>query len=200
MGDDNLATQFYDESADLYARATSRVRADADGELASDPGTTPSTITLYSMDMSVGDALVGGILGRFAAQTDTLLIGAGEWGKSYALDGSPAVVLTADGQTYDAVIVAILVSGAVELHAVFGDEAADTAEVDPTNLQIATALRAASITGLDTSAGLVIARFKIQRVATDTITETHVDPADTGAPGVALAQERSAGNIFGVEA
>lgn len=59
------------------------------------------------------------------------------------------------------------------MYAVFGDEAADGNEVAPTAAQIKTAITAADVTDLDETVGLIVARFKIQRVATDTITVTH---------------------------
>lgn len=183
------------ELQDTETRALSRVRGDDDGALLSSDGTSGSTTALYRIDYTAGDALVAGALGRFSAGTDVILIGAGEWAKSYALDGTAAVILTADGKTYDMAVVALLVDGDVELHAVFGDEADDASEVEPDAVAIAAALRLAGITDLYARAGMVVMRVKVKRVATDTITMTHTDPA----ADVPLAEDRSASNIFGVQ-
>jgi hypothetical protein len=195
LGPEGLVSTQYNELQDTLTRSMSRVRGDDDTALVSSDGGSGSTIALYRMNLAAGALIVAGALGRFAAAVDTVLIGAGEWAKSWALDGSPAVVLTADGKTYDVAIVALLVDGDVELHAVFGDEADDASEVEPTMTTIAAALALAGITDLTERAGMIVARLKIQRVAVDTITMSHVDPATDDD----LAEDRSASNIFGVQ-
>lgn len=146
-------------------------------------------IALYDVDIAAGSAFVGGYYKRWAAATDQVLIGAGQDIETYKLDGTAAAVLTADGKTYWCAIVAIVVNGAVELRAVVGDEADDASEEAITPAQINTALRAASITNHDPDVFLVLDRIKIQRVATDTMTLTHTDPASDDT----LAGERGRG-------
>jgi hypothetical protein len=193
--DDKLVAAQYEELQDALTRSMTRVLTDDPADLVFVDGSTPSAIAIYRVDYTAGNVLVSGISGIIAAGTDVVLIGAGEWGKSYQLDGSDAVVLTADGKTYWCAIVAIIVSGAVELHAVFGDEADDASEVQVTTQQIKDALTAAGITGLQERGGMVVGRIKIQRVAVDTMTLTNLSPAtDAG-----LMAERAAGNVFGAE-
>lgn len=191
---DNLTFQRNDELKDGLQRAMSRVRGDDDASLLVSDGTTGSTITIYRIDYTAGSVLVAGLPGIVAAGTDVILVGAGNWTKSYQLDGTAAVVLTADGQTYDMALVAIVVDGAVELHAVFGDEAADTAEVAPTDTEISAALILAGITNLETRAGVIIGRAKIQQAAS-AITLTGIDPA----ANLGQMAERSTGGLFGTE-
>jgi hypothetical protein len=158
----------------------------------SDP-TTANTTILYMVDIAAGDVLVDGLARNQAAAADTVLIGAAAWDKSYKIDGTAAVVLTADGKSYIAVIVAINDGdGSATLHAVFGAEADDGSEVAPTLAQIRAALTAADV-DWDGKSGMVVARILIQRVAVDTITMTHTDPASDDD----LLSERLAGTLFG---
>jgi glycerate kinase len=193
--DDKLTAVQYEELQDSLTRAESRVLTDNPAALLTTDGTSGSTIALYRIDIAAGNPLVSGVVAIMATAADTVILGAGTWDKSYTLAGGTPAALSADGKTYDIAVVAIVVSGAVQLHAVFGAEADDTSEVAPTTQQIKDALIAASITGLQQRGGLVVARVKIQRVATDTITMTHT----TSASNAGLLLERSCGNIFGVE-
>jgi hypothetical protein len=192
---DKVVPTHYAELQDSLTRAMSRVLADDPADLLTTDGTSGSTIALYRINIAAGNVMVAGIVEIIAAAADTVILGAGTWGNSWALDGSVPAALTADGQTYDIAIVAIVVSGAVELHAVFGAEAADTAEVAPTVQDIKDALIAAGITGLQQRGGLIVDRIKIQRVAVDTITMTHTSTSTDAA----LMQDRACGNIFGEE-
>lgn len=163
--------------------------------LAANPG-GGNTISAYAVNYSAGACRVGGVYERFASASDQNLIGGAEDIPSWALDGTAAPLLTADGQTYICHIVAVVVAGAVELHAVFGDEAADASEVEPSAQEINDALRAAgdagSITDLEPECFLVLSTIKVQRVAVDTITMTHTDPATDDV----LADERGRGYAF----
>jgi hypothetical protein len=160
----------------------------ADSTLISSNGASQTT-TVYQIDLTTGNVVIGGVAGIIAALDDKDLLNVAHI-KSYQLDGTAAVALTADGKTYEVALVAILVSGAVEIRAIFGAEAADAAEVAPTNAQIRAALAAASITGYDAECGLVFTRIKIQRVAVDTITMTHA-----AATTLAVLQDRLVGSI-----
>lgn len=177
----------------VFGMALTRVLGDGTTGGVTTDGAT-KTIAAYQIDMSAVSVLVGGVLGEIGALNDQSICGTSAWSKSYTLDGTAPSVLSADGKTYEVALVAVLVSGAVQLHAVFGDEADDGDEVAPTASQIRAALVAANIAGLDASVGLVVTRLKIKRVATDTITYTH------GAPGsnAALRQERLVGSLYGV--
>jgi hypothetical protein len=130
------------------------------------------TIAVYEIDMTECIAAIAGTCGAIAALNDQDLLDPLEI-ESYQLDGSQAVALTADGQTYRVALVAIVVAGVVELRAVFGAEAADGLEVAPTAAQIQTALITAAIVDHeDELGGVIINRLRIQRVAVDTITYT----------------------------
>lgn len=167
------------------------------GLVVSDP-TTSSTITIYRVNISAGIAKVAGLFGAFNAQANVILLGAGTWAKSYALDGSDAAVLSADGQTYMVALVAVRATSGIVLCAVFGDEDDDGDEEDVSSAQIRTALDAALVAtpagplaGLDTSSFVVFGRMKIQRVAVDTITVTHTNTiTDSG-----LLNERLGGTL-----
>lgn len=191
---DDFTSQVNKELKDLFQRCLTHVRG-ADTTLVAADGSTGSVIAVYRIDYTAGSVLVAGLPAVFGAGTDVILIGASEWGKSYQLDGSSAVVLTADGKTYDMVVVAIVVDGAVTLHAVFGDEATDSEEVALTMTTISAALIAADITDIEARAGVIVARMTFQRVATDTITVTNIDPATD----LDLMAERDSGGLFGIE-
>ncbi len=176
-------------SEQMFNMALSRVLGDDTTVLAAD-GTAGSTTALYRMDLSAGDVLVGGDYLKQAALTDTVLIGAGAWGKSFKLDGTAAAVLTADGKTYWYVLVAIPGNLTPALYAVFGAEANDTAEVQPTAEQVANALTAALGSTYKQEFGIILNRVKVQR-AGGAITVTATDPA-VSAP---LRAERLAGTL-----
>lgn len=150
------------------------------------------TIAAYQIDMSAGGVLVDGTFGAFALLNDQAIVGTGAWTKSFKLDGTAAALLTADGKTYWVALVVYRLNGVPTIYAIFGAEANDASEVAPTGAQCRAALLAANIATLDLSVGLVIARFKIQRVAVDTITVTHTAAAATAA----LKAERVYGAIF----
>ena len=154
-------------------------------------GTTGSIITIYSTDLPAAEVLVGGIHLRRAASVDDILQGAGLTITSYDLAGAVPTIIADDGDTARVAIVAIVVGGAVELRAVWGATAADTAELDPTPAQILTALKAAAIATHDPDVGgLVVWRGKYARAAA-AITVTGVDP-DTDDP---LRAEQLVGNL-----
>lgn len=157
------------------------------------------TIAQYEIDLSGGFCKVAGYAAIITALNDQPIVGTDEWAKSFKLDGTAAEVLSADGQTYEAAFVVLLDidgsgNGTLALHAFFGDEAADGAEVAPTGQQIRDAIDAAKAAGnlaatINADAFLVIGRATYQRVATDTMTVTHADPASDAA----LASERYRG-------
>ena len=174
----------------------SRVERDDDTTLLISDGTSQIT-TQYEFSLSAGVARVAGTVDRFAALVDQPVLGTDAWGKSMGLDGAAPALLTADGQTYDtALCVVLLDDGAgnksLDLAMVFGDEAADGAEVAVTAQQIRDALGATALPAfddIDPDCFLVINRVKIQRVAVDTISTTITDPASDDP----LLNERSSG-------
>lgn len=153
-------------------------------------GTTPSTTAIYRMDLSSADILVAGKYLKQAALVDTILLGAGNWAKSFKLNGSAAAVLTADGKTYWYVLVAVLVGDVPALYAIFGDEADDTTETEPTAEQIVNALTAALGSSYNDQFGVILSRVKVQR-AGGVIIITATDPAVNNA----LKGERLAGSL-----
>lgn len=174
-------------SADIlekYFEAMTRLVGSAiDAQLkSSDGGATDKD--KYTFDLSTGDMLVNGVFARFTALNDEVLIGAGEWGKSYNSAGGAAVVLSADGTEYYCHIVAI---GSV-LHAVFSDEAASGAGAALSAAATRAALVAAGVTGH----GTIVATIKINRNAVDTIVMTHADPASDAT----LAGYRAKGCLY----
>lgn len=173
----------------LFNQALSHVISD-DASLLAANGTTPSTIAIYRINLSLGEALVGGDYLKQIALVDTVLIGTGTWGKSIKLDGSAAAVLSADGKTYWVALVAVPINGAPALYAVFGAEAADTFEVALTPAQIVAALTAALGTTYNPNFGLILNRVKLQRVG-GAIVVTVTDPATDNA----LKGERLAGTL-----
>lgn len=168
----------------------------ADSALLSSDGAGTS-ITAYEIDLTTGIARVGGKMTSLPALNDEEIVGAGQWAKSYALDGEAPAVLSADGKTYEAAIVAILAGDPLVVdHAiVVGAEAADGAEVAPTEQQIRDALEAATTRETsplllsDLAVFLVVGRIKIQREAVDTIAMTHT----AAASDAALKIERARG-------
>ena len=173
---------------DVVAAETHLIPFNDTAMLSSVP-TTANTTVLYMANIAAGAMTVGGYYKRYAAQVDAVFIGAGQTIVTYDLAGAGAVVLTADGKTYWLALVAIVVSGAVELRAIVGAEAADAAEVAITSTQINAALRLAAITNHDPDIFLVLSRIKVQRVATNTIVLTHTAPS-TDDP---IAAERARG-------
>jgi len=170
----------------IYARLGSRVMSGGQG---SDGGT--QSITVYEIDLTKCAVLVGGIADHIAALDDKDLLTPADI-KSYKLDGTAAVALTADGKTYMIALVAIVVSGAVELVAVFGDEANDGSEAEPTEAECQAAIVAAGITGHEAwRGGVIINRAKIQRVAVDTMAFTWETITDDGA-----VEERAVGGMI----
>ena len=157
---------------DGFARAQTQVLGDYTTDVVLSAGPSASTIAVYNVQWTGGAVLVAGIHSFVASAADQDILA---WGRSWALDGSAAVALSADGKTYWVAFVFVVVAGALELHAIFGDEADDASEVEVTNTQIKAALTAAGITDLETHVGLTVARVKIQRVAVDTIVQTYAD-------------------------
>lgn len=149
-------------------------------------------ITQYEIDLSAGGVLIDGTFGQIAALADQPIVGTDAWLKSFKLTGAAATVLSADGKTYDVALCVFRLDGVPTVYAIFGAEANDGAEVAPTGAQCRAALVLADIEDLDLSVGLVIARFKIQREAVDTITATHV----AAATDAALKAERVYGAIL----
>lgn len=191
----NSLSKIHEPTArDLYARANSRIAGDSEAELVTSDGSSSSTTAAYYIQWSAGAAMVAGRYKRYAATDDQDLLSDVT---GYQLDGSAAVALTADGKTYWVALVLIVVSGAVEMRAVFGDEADDASEAAVTDDQIEAALEAASISGLETHGALVWSRIKVQRQATDTIVMTHTDPASDDS---SAAERAGATNPFGVTA
>jgi hypothetical protein len=170
--------------------AMSRVTG-ADTTFLTTDGAT-KTIASYEIDIAAGTVIVGGVPGRLALIDDEDLLSISSLAAAVDLAGGAVAALSADGKTYDVAIVAILISGAVQLAAVFGAEADDTSEVAPTAAQIHTALAAAAIANHDSKAGVVVARVKIKRIATDTITYTHTAAASDDD----LWAERQVGTIW----
>lgn len=149
-------------SQDIHNRALSRVLGDSTTLLAADGG-SGSTTAIYRMDLSAGEALVGGALLDQAGLTDTVLIGAGTWGKSFNLAGGTPVPLSAAGKTYVYALVAVLTAKAVALYAVFGAEALDGAEVAPTEAEIVAALQVGIGATYDPKFGVVLDIVTVQR-------------------------------------
>ncbi len=157
---------------DLY-RALSRVL----GGLQSADGASQTT-TVYQIDATAGHVLLGGVSGTIAALDDKDLLNPAHI-KSYRLNGTAPVALTADGKTYAVALCVFLVSGTPALRAIFGAEANDGAEVAPTVAQCFSAMKAAAEAGYKGTPGLLVGRIKIQRVATNTITMTHSNVGTT---------------------
>lgn len=147
-----------------------------------------ASITDYQVDLAAYEVMVGGVPAVLAARDDDDLMA--DFDGHIQLDGTAAARLTADGQTYDACLCAVLVSGAVEEHVVFGDEAADGSEVAPTEATCRAALIAADATGYDDNFGCIVTRIKVKRVATDTISYVAGDPT-----AAAEHQERVLGGL-----
>ena len=187
------------EARDLLIRSLSGIPGEINTELITAAPSTPPTLVNLYIQITAGRARVGGIYERFAAQDDyDLLVES-----FYELDGTDGVVPSADGKTYWLLIVACLVDGTVTLVALKGDEADDASEVEPSDEELAAALRDAAaiassdIEDLEPEAGaFIVAMSKVQRVAVDTMTITDLDPASDDP----LASYRSRTNLFGVVA
>lgn len=168
----------YQAMVDLIATLRGQIIASKSGvvdagSLQTDDGTTSLTTTEYYIKYTKGTVRLDGTAKHFAAADDQDLF---DEITSYDLAGDAAVALTADGKTYWVALVAVLVSDAIVLRAIFGDEADDTEEVAVTDAQIKTALEAsADAEDLTDTVFVRVADIKIQRVATDTITMTHTN-------------------------
>jgi hypothetical protein len=152
--------------------------------------TTPSDAAVYRLNISALQMMLGSLYKRLAAQVDVIIVGAGNWAKSFDLAGAAPAVL-ADGNEYQAALVATFDengSGDIELCLVFGAEAASSTA--PTATEIVAALNL-GLTTRDKATGIVLGRMTIGRSGA-TITTTVVDPATDDA----LAQERAAGFLF----
>ena len=132
------------------------------------------TITVYQIDVAALPVVLGGVYDTIAALDDQDLL---DDITSYDKNGDAAVALTADGQTYMVALAVFLVGGVPVIRGFFGDEAADTGEVALTEQEIYEAMVAAGEATYDGTPGMVFARIKVQRVATDTITMTHIAAA-----------------------
>lgn len=158
--------------AEHQFRSMSRVLS-AGTTLQSSDGASQIT-TVYEVDMTAGQVMLGGVTATIAALDDKDLLDAAET-TSYTLAGAAPSALSADGKTYDVAICVFLVSGAPVVRFIFGAEADDASEVAPTVAQCYAAMVAAGESGYRSTPGLLIGRIKIQRVAVDTITMTHTD-------------------------
>jgi hypothetical protein len=171
-------------SAKRWAQAAD---SGASGVVVSDPS-TPSDKDIYRANFSAGFIRVAGTALNFGAAADTILLGAGNWAKSFKLDGTAAAVLTADGKEYFVAFVCALLATVPTLYAVFGDEANTGAGVDLDADDIHDALD--GIATIDHTVMQVIGRAKINRNAIDTIVDVFTDPAAATAEGSALLTER----------
>lgn len=176
-------------SQDVHNRSLSRVLGDSTTLLAAD-GSSGSTTAIYRMDLSAGEALVGGALLDQAALTDTILLGVGTWGNSYNLLGGVPVALSAVGKTCMYVLVAVPISNVPTLCAVFGAEADDGDELIPTEDEIIAALRAGIGKEYNYKFGLILDVVKVQRTGGGMVL-TAVDPATNDI----LRNQRLAGTL-----
>lgn len=189
---DGVKDMFVTIWREAVSKALTRLDQDDDTTLISADPSGSETIAAYLINLSAGRALVGGVFGRFAAEVDLdlLLIGVN-------LDGTAATAITVDGDALIVAIVAVVISGAVEIRAVFGDQENQSSEVAPTDADIVAALAAGklgSVVGLedaDLTSALVIQTILVERDATDTMDYTHDDPATVDA----LAARRAAGTL-----
>lgn len=175
----HVDTQALGVTPNQVIQAGTDVLTPATSLLPSNGGTM--TTAQYQIDMTVGDVQIDGVYGRLAALNDVSILGTGQSANSYTLAGGVPVVLTADGKTRWVVVVVGLVAGVATRFYIWGAEANDGSEVAPTGAQCRAALVLAAPTDLDLTALLVVARIKVKRVATDTITYTVTDPAVTAA-------------------
>lgn len=160
----------YDDLLNV-ARGVSRVVSD-DASLVTVDGLTVNS-TVYQIDYTAGDVLIGGHFESLALANDQdLLVDISSWN----LDGSPAAAI-ADLNSVWIMLAAIIVSGAVEVHAVFGAEAPTGNEVKPTPAQVREALSLAMITGHNASGlGIIFAEINAARSG-GAVTFTHSNPA-----------------------
>ena len=200
-GGNNISRQHSPTIRDAIARSLTRVLGDSETELVTDDGSSSSTVSAYYVQYSAGAVLVGGVYKRFAAADDQDLLNDDIVGHQIAIDDDGVITVDTpaaldDGDTVWVAIVAIVVNGAVQLRAIWGEAATDSEEVAVSDAHIKGALEAASITNLETHIAAVVGRIKIARSST-TITMTHTDPASDDS----LAAERAgANNPFGVTA
>jgi len=149
-------------------------------------------ITEYEINYSAGSVMIDGVNTYFPAATNLVILGT-ETLPSYTIAGADPVALTADGQTFIFSLIACIVSGATVLRGIFGAEAADGAEVAPTDAQIKAGLEAsADGANLTKSAFVKVGEMTIQRTAVDTMVFTHVN----GVTNSALAGRRSVGTLW----
>jgi len=161
------------------------------GGISSNGGTVDTTA--IQINLTTFDCKLGGFFARQAALTNQAIFGTGAWSKSINLDGTAAVIPTANGKTKAAALVAVrLASGAADLWLVCGPEANDGAQVAPTAAQIQAALAAAAISTRDPSVALIVTRIVIARGASTTITLTHGAPSSTAS----LEAERRQGCVW----
>lgn len=172
------------------ARAKTRV---VSGGAAVDDGGSGSTTALYRVDLAALEVLIDGVHDRAAAAADQVLVGAGQDIESYDLAGDDSIVMPSDDFDTKFAIVAFLVSGALELRAVFGDVAATGAAVAPTPAEVGASLQVAlaANANADLTTGLIVARGLVARAAA-AIAITGVDPdSDDG-----LRAEQSIGTLL----
>lgn len=161
------------------------------GGISSDGGTVDTSAV--QINLTTFDCKLGGFFARQAALTNQAIFGTGAWSKSINLDGTAAVIPTANGKTKAAALVAVrLASGAADLWLVCGAEANNGAQVAPTAAQIQAALAAAAISTRDPSVALIVTRIVIARGASTTITLTHGAPSSTAS----LEAERRQGCVW----
>ena len=156
------------QSAMAAAEGVAQTRMLNGGLVFVDGGT--QTIAIYELNWTSGQVLLRGAAGTFASGTNQDLLA--DIDGAWQLDGTAAVAITADGLTLWVALVIIFVNGSLELHAVFGDEAADASEVQVTEAQVLAALEAATITDVDLTAILRVGRVLVQRTAVDTMVIT----------------------------
>lgn len=161
------------------------------GGITTNGGTVDTTA--IQINMTTFDCKLGGFFARHAALTNQAIFGAGAWAKTIKLDGTAAVMPSAEGKTLEAALVAVrLANGNADLWLVCGAEANDASQVAPTAAQIQAALAAAAISTRDPSVGLIVTRIKVARGATTTITLTHGAPSSTAT----LEAERRQGCVW----
>lgn len=161
------------------------------GGISSSGGTVDTTAV--QINLTTFDCKLGGFFARQAALTNQPIFGTGAWTKSINLDGTDAVIPTANGKTKAAALVAVrLANGDADLWLVCGAEANNGAEVAPTAAQIQAALAAKAISTRDPSIALIVTRLTIARGAGTTITLTHGAPSSTAS----LEAERRQGCVW----
>ncbi|MFA6605146.1 MAG: hypothetical protein WCS88_04070 [Patescibacteria group bacterium] len=180
---------------DTMFSLSNQARSQVQTGMVSAAGTTPNTIAIYYANRSAGNAAVKGVWLNFAAVTDRILLGAGEWANSYTIAGVtpiPAALLASTD--YAVAFVLALVAGVPTEFAVFSAAAATGTAVPPTPTQIHTAL--AAVADIDATCMLVTGRCVIARDGAGNVVTTDTDPAAVSAPGSALLTERMSAGIL----